>query len=82
MQKFRLLTLLTGALGMNHFPRDVIHFPAFESETSSIMPFPLKASKRKKFFSGSPFPDIALITSCDVTIVNLVSQYCKTSCKQ
>ncbi|KAK7854584.1 hypothetical protein CFP56_031430 [Quercus suber] len=35
----------------------------FEIEMSSIIPFPSTASKKKKFFRGSPLPDIALITS-------------------
>lgn len=32
-------------------------------DTSSATPFPSKASKKKKFFNGSPLPDIAFITS-------------------
>lgn len=35
----------------------------FVFDMSSITPFPSMASKKKKFFIGSPFPDIALITS-------------------
>lgn len=33
---------------------------------SSIMPFPSIASKKKKFFRGSPLPDIAFITSYEM----------------
>lgn len=32
-------------------------------DMSSIIPLPSKASKKKKFLRGSPFPDIAFITS-------------------
>lgn len=38
-------------------------------DTSSTMPFPSITSKKKKFFKGSPLPDIALITSYEM--------YCK-----
>lgn len=37
-----------------------------EFEMSSIKPFPSIASKKKKFFKGSPLPDIPLMTSWEV----------------
>jgi len=69
LEIFWILLVFCALLTKSYIPTLITEDSAINqfADRSSIIPFPSKASKKKKFFRGSPFPEIALITSCDVT---------------